>query len=83
MRQGGGPYGLGGAVAGSGSDLVLMKRGGLPVLHVDLSGNGPRHGRHGGIGQRHDFGDRSHPSRGDDLSLASAWGLAGLTRSRA
>jgi CubicO group peptidase (beta-lactamase class C family) len=26
-RQGGGPYGLGGAVAGSGSDLVLMKRG--------------------------------------------------------
>ena len=27
MRQGGGPYGLGGAVAGSGSDLVLIKRG--------------------------------------------------------
>lgn len=26
-RQGVGPYGLGGAVAGSGSDLVLMKRG--------------------------------------------------------
>ena len=26
-RQSVGPYGLGGAVAGSGSDLVLMKRG--------------------------------------------------------
>ena len=25
--QNGGPYGLGGALAGSGSDLVLMKRG--------------------------------------------------------
>jgi CubicO group peptidase (beta-lactamase class C family) len=26
-RQNGGPYGLGGAVAGSGRNLVLMKRG--------------------------------------------------------
>jgi hypothetical protein len=30
---------------------------------------------------RHDFGDRSHPSRGGGLSLAAARSLAGLTRS--
>jgi hypothetical protein len=85
MRQGGGPYGLGGAVAGSGSGLALVKRG-QNVGYQSYMLIFPEIGqacRHVGIGQRHDLGNRSHPSCGGGLSLAVARGFAGLTRSRA